>query len=483
MAENVTPLKQPTGLSSNEERQLYQLASELLGRAQLASKLGQSYGGDRDLYEALGYKKEPTFDDYYVVYKRQDVAKRIITAPVNGVWRLKPDIIENEDKETKFEKAWIDFVKNKNPYHYIARADRISGIGQYGALFIGFDDVKKIADAAQECTKAKDVLYLRPYMQKNVEIATWETEASDPRYGMPKTYRLQTSLQGASSQSVVAHWSRLIHIAEGLEENDVVGTPRLECVLNRLQDLDLISGGSAEMFWRGAFPGYAFVADPDATIKPQAMTDLKAEIEAYVHNLTRYMRLKGMSVQDLASQVADPSNHFDLLISLISAATGIPKRILLGSERGELASSQDKDNWAEQIEDRRLDYAEPMILRPFIDRLIKIGILPTPGEDGYTVEWPDLFAASENEQAIVSKTRTEALAAYANSPAASLVVPHTFYLSKFLGFTTDEIEQMDDMRDEMQKEEDERIAEEEAARQEAIARGEIDEDSGGEEDE
>jgi hypothetical protein len=451
-------------LTGNEERQIYQLASELVGRAQLAGKLGQSYGGNRDLYETLGYKKVPVFDDFYVIYKRQDVAKRIISAPVNGTWRLKPAIVENKDEETDFEKAWINFVKDKNPYHYIARADRISGIGQYGVLLIGFDDVKKSADAISEVFGAREVLYLRPYMQKNIQIATFVKDTNNARYGLPETYKLQTTVDGMTStanQNLTVHWSRIIHIAEGLEENDVIGTPRLECVLNRLQDLDLLSGGSAEMFWRGAFPGYAFVADPEHMIKPQAMTDLKKEIENYVHDLTRYLRLSGMSVKDLSTQVADPSKHFELLISLVSAATGIPKRILLGSERGELASSQDKDNWAEQIEDRRLDYAEPMILRQFIDRLIWAKILPAPGEDGYTVEWPDLFALSEGEQATILKTKTEALATYANAPSAITIIPPDFYLSQFLGLTTKEIEHINKLAEEMAKLEETQVIEEE----------------------
>jgi len=465
MSDKVTQLKNPTGLSSNEERQIYHLASELVGRAALASKLGQSYGGNRDLYETLGYKKTPVFEDFYALYKRQDIAKRIVNAAVNGVWRLKPKIVENKEEETPFEKAWITFVKEKNPYHYIARADRISGIGQYGVLLIGFDDVKKADDAEGEVSNAKNVMYLRPYMQKNIDINSYVKDANDARYGLPETYKLQTSLEGTSStnRSLTVHWSRIIHIAEGLEENDIFGTPRLECILNRLQDLSLISGGSAEMFWRGAFPGYAFVADPEHMIKPQAMNELKDEIENYVHDLTRYLRLKGMKVQDLSVQVADPSNHFDLLISLISAATGIPKRILLGSERGELASSQDKDNWAEQLEDRRLDYAEPMILRPFIDRLVSLDILPSPGEDGYTVEWPDLFALSEDEQAKIAKTKTEALATYSNAPSAGTIIPPEFYLSKFLGFSKEEIDQINEQRDKMIELEEEEIIEEELA--------------------
>jgi hypothetical protein len=59
----------------------------------------------------------------------------------------------------------------------------------------------------------------------------------------------------------------------------------------------------------------------------------------------------------------------------------------MGSERGELASSQDKLNWDERILDRRTQFAGPFVVRPFIDRLIEFGALPQPTE--YVIRWPE----------------------------------------------------------------------------------------------
>ena len=70
-------------------------------------------------------------------------------------------------------------------------------------------------------------------------------------------------------------------------------------------------------------------------------------------------------------------------MKLISAASGIPLRIMTGSERGELASTQDDGNWASRIEERQLHFAEPMILRPLIDRLIELRALPEPSDGEY----------------------------------------------------------------------------------------------------
>ena len=63
-----------------------------------------------------------------------------------------------------------------------------------------------------------------------------------------------------------------------------------------------------------------------------------------------------------------------------------------------MASEQDRANWANRIEERRTSYAEPLILRPYADLLVGVGLLPEP--DGNIVAlWPDAFAPSPLERA------------------------------------------------------------------------------------
>jgi hypothetical protein len=80
----------------------------------------------------------------------------------------------------------------------------------------------------------------------------------------------------------------------------------------------------------------------------------------------------------------------------------------LGSERGELASSQDAANWAGRIAARQLNFAEPVILRALIDRLVKWGALPKPSAGRYTVVWDALFEKDDTEKATIAKTWAEA---------------------------------------------------------------------------
>jgi hypothetical protein len=102
----------------------------------------------------------------------------------------------------------------------------------------------------------------------------------------------------------------------------------------------------------------------------------------------------------LTSQVAGIKDPIDGIMSQLSAGTGIPQRILMGSERGQLASTQDDDNWTERIVDRRRDFASPQVIRPFVNFLISVGVLPKPVQ--YTVGWPEIDNLDETQRAGVA---------------------------------------------------------------------------------
>src|SRR5574343_484451 len=93
---------------------IHALESVLQSRANLADRLGLSFGGDRDLYKTLGYTKTPTYDDFFAFYQRNGIAKRVVNAPVEASWRLKPTITESKKTQTKFEKEFIELEKKYN---------------------------------------------------------------------------------------------------------------------------------------------------------------------------------------------------------------------------------------------------------------------------------------------------------------------------------------------------------------------------------
>lgn len=425
----------------------------LILRSRLQGLLGQQYGTDRDVYKALGYPQNLTFSELFGVYIRQDIASRIVDAYPNATWKGIPKVIENSDPdETDFEKAVNNLMNKSGTIQFLTRIDRIAGIGQYGVLFIGFNDpLSATPEKPVEQGSAKKILFMRPFTQTNADIATWDTDTSSPRFGLPETYTLKVvnirklgtadSEADQPTETKLVHWTRTVHVADLLTESNVFGRPRLERVFNRLLDLAKISGGSAEMFWRGAFPGLSFELDPEVKLSADQKTALQNEITDYVHSMNRYLLLQGVKTNTLQPNIADPGPHFDIQMKLISGATGIPVRILTGSERGELASTQDQENWNERVDERRTDFAEPIIFRPLISRLQFAGVIPGDEETMYSIEWPEADLTKPTDKADIISKLTKALKDYVES-GAEIVIPPIDFLVEVMGFSQDVADRM-----------------------------------------
>jgi hypothetical protein len=405
------------------------LESMLMARAGLAAKLGVQFGGDRDLYQALGYKVLLNYTDFLAQYTRQDMAKAIIDRPVKATWQGQLELVESQKAEkTPFEQAWYDLNKRLSLRSLLSRVDRLTGIGRYGTLVLGTDDVRNNEDWMKPLGIVKKLNYVKPFGEDSAKITKFVDDPNNERYGMPLMYTVQVAdIASGSASTINIHYSRVIHITDDNLESEIYGTPRLEAVFNRLMDLEKIVGGSAEMFWRGARPGYQGQVDPNYTMTQATKDDLKNQIAEYDNDLTRILINEGVDLKALAQQIADPSNNLDAILTCVSAVTGIPKRILSGSERGELASTQDAGEWKTYVQSRREDHAEPHIIRPFVEKLIEIKILPMPNED-YMVDWLDLFSISEKERVSIGQLRASAIREYTTNPSAeSLMSPEAFF--------------------------------------------------------
>lgn len=425
-----------------------EILGTLIGRANFSSRLGlQQFEGNRDLYEALGYPRTILYDDYLAQYTRQDIAKAIIDRPVKATWQGTLGVYEMKEKdETEFEKAWADLSEKLGLKTRFSRVDRLAGLGTYGVLLLGLNDVANKENFENPVQKGKKykLEYVKPFSSKNASITTWETNPKDPRYGMPLIYSVMvTEAPTASSFTVKVHHSRIIHIVDDPLESEIEGAPRLEVVYNRLMDLEKIVGGDAEMYWRGARPGYSGKVDENFQMTPDMKVDLLNQINEYEHNLRRILINEGIDYKALEQQIADPIPHINAQIQMISAITNIPKRILTGSERGELASTQDQDEWSTYVKIRRDEHAEPHIVRPFVNRCIDLGILPPPKSGKYRLGWSDLFSMSEKARVEIGRNRSAALKDYLANPGTELVFPHKAFREFCMGLDEDQADQVE----------------------------------------
>lgn len=370
----------------------------------------------RDLAKIGGYLAELGCAVYRSRYERGGIAERIVEAAPKATWVGGADLVEDPDpgELTPFEEAAAALFERLAAWDRMERADILAGLGRYGVLLIGAP-----GEMDQELPRLNGpdaILYLTALAEDHAEVVKEVEDPKDPRFGLPEFYELNlgsgltTKQRSLQNRKRLVHWTRILHVAEGLLEDDVCGKPRLRAAWNRLDDLEKILAGGSEATFRRADPGLHIdipMFSPDGKVLEIEESTLAAQteqIQNYIHGtgqegLNRVLKTRGTSINQLTTQIPAFGGNADAIMAQISAITGIPLRILQGSERGELASSQDRSNWSDRVSERRGRFAGPLV-RQLVDRLVQYGALPTPEE--YEVAWPEMDELGPGEQAEVA---------------------------------------------------------------------------------
>ena len=377
---------------------------------------------NRDIWTQVGY---PTTIDkfaYQRMYDRNPVAHRVVELYPMECWQQLPTIYDQDaPAQSEFEKKINQVFSSLNMWGMLRRIDILSGIGHFGVLLLGVGDGKPLNEpvlVGKEQNLA--VNYIRAFPHSQVEITQSESDRTNPRYGHPTMYRIQFQSQDQpveggfvdlSMQEV--HWTRIVHIADNREVSEIYGVPRLQRCYNSLLDLEKVLGSAGEMFYKGAYPGFAVEATDNMLGTVSFDSDsIRNELAMYENNLQRFLALKNARLVPISSSYADPTGMVEGYFKQIAIANAVPVRILLGSERGELASSQDAVLWKKRLMERQLSYITPFLIRPVVLRLIHYGTVPMPYNKDFHVEWPDLSADTEADKYLIREKQLEFLMRY-----------------------------------------------------------------------
>jgi len=401
-------------------------ASDLMSQLRSRSAYWEGTGFE-SIEKALSYPVTDSiyYRDYLARYERQDIANRVIKSPVGLTWKDDPKIFSLEDDS--FEETWSNLVSTVDLYSNCSRLDLLARLGRYSTLFLGFNDTTELQN---EVRQGSELMYVTPLAEPQATILTWEKNSSKKTYGTPLTYRVTLNIEEGEAATRIVNASRILHVAENIVESRYYGIPALQPIYNRLLGLEKLAGGSPEMYWRGARPGYAASSSGNVLATQEQIDQFKEAVSGFVNNLNRWLYAEDLKIQSLAPQVVSPKEHVDVQIQLISSATRIPVRILIGSERGQLASDQDERAWLSFIEERRDEVAKKLILTPLIDRLITYGALPDPGD--YTILWDPLIIVSEKDKADVARTYSAAIKLYDDAVMIKDVIPPEVFLKYIL---------------------------------------------------
>jgi len=401
-----------------------QAALKVLGsiaeRLQFAGQHGVTFEGKRDIYAAAGYPQVLKADDYRKAYKRNGLVRRLTTLFPNATWRAGAELIEDDDPDnnTEFEESWMKLNVRTHAWDMLRRTDILSQQGRFAVLLIGAPGL--MTEELPRMSKPEDIAFFKPYPETVVDIKDenlvgYPFDGSavkfDPRYGQPNYYTFK-KVAGLASVDIKVHWTRVIHLADEALEDPLYSDPRLGAVWNWVTDVEKVVASGSEAYWQKVVPMLQAKLQPGTMLPPGSEALIEAEIDKLVHGLRRWARTFGIDLEQVGGgEAAQFDKTLDALVGLIALSYGVPQRILLGSERGELASSQDAGSWDQQVGDRRQQFAETQGVRPLVDRLLQYGALTPPAVDtGYEVRWPETRDMSMEE-----RLKLAGMAAQANS--------------------------------------------------------------------
>ena len=287
--------------------------SALASRVSLAASLGKSFGGDRDLYSALGYPRQLKYDNMLALYERDGLATRIVDAIADETWRERPVLLEGDKKgidETDdtgpLQQAFSKLAERLDLYAKFHDVDVDLGISRFSLMFLGMP-----GDPEKPAKKGK-LHYVTVHDEgaASIDDRSIVEDPESERFGLPEYYFIEVASKSGTTRKRV-HYSRVVHVKEGRDKRAntlLYGVPRIQNIVNRLMDLEKVIGGSSEAFWLLIYRGFALTAKDDMTL-PAPDTpeyeDMQDEIEEYMHGLRRYMRLQGLDVKDLGGKPGD----------------------------------------------------------------------------------------------------------------------------------------------------------------------------------
>lgn len=424
----------------------------------------------RNYDDEFGYPKNTwRGEDYRDLIEAEPIAMVANALYPIECWKSSPSVFELEDAETdtEFESAWDNLPnmlsiepsyyaeeKGSSIWSMLLVADVLSGYSRHGVIFIGLDDGQQDLTQPAVPKKEQQCTFLRPFPGYLARITQYDTDTNSRRNGWPTQYAITLSDPTEAQQdqfnepytTQYVHWSRIIHIADQWHmpsASAVFAHPRLKELLNPILDVRKIRGSSAEMYYKGAFGGFHFGTHPslgaDVDVDADGLRDM---YEQYINGMQRAMFSSGMQLDPLAPQVVDPTPQMLVQIQNIAMAMRCPVRKLIGNETGERSTTDDTKSWNGQLSNRHNRYLTPKLIVPLIDRLINLGVLPTP-KQGYRCQWPDTNSLTDQEQATVFLTRMQAYQAYVVGGIEQIISPMDV-MTKFDGMEEEEAQAIAD---------------------------------------
>lgn len=352
-------------------------------------------------YADFGWPETLTFEQLYAMYSRNGIARAAVEKTILKTWQSIPAVWETEDSdETRLEKDIRTRFADLRVWQKLAETDRRSLVGGYSGAILRLADSKGWGEPVETVPGGLDGLVeVIPAWAGQLTVAEWNTDHNSDDYGKPRMFQFNEAAVGREQKQrqMTIHPDRVLVWSHDMTTE---GRSLLEPGYNALMDIEKVVGSGGEGFWKNAKSAPVLQVDKEATIsdmaKAMGIADDKVheamndQVEDWQKGFDRLLMLQGMEAKILGVTLPSPEHFMGAAMQVFAASVPIPMKILVGSQSGERASTEDANEWAQTNMARRSTTVIPAITE-FIDRLERFAILP---ERDWHIEWDDLTEAT-----------------------------------------------------------------------------------------
>lgn len=372
------------------------------------------FGGDAKhdrLYADFGWPENIAFANYYQMYQRNGLAYAAIIRPIETCWQEYPELMEKEDThdKTTLEKQIADHFEKINFWSVLAKADEYSRIGEYAGVIFRFSDGKQLNQPVDsKAIGLEGLVEVIPAMQGQLKPSERYSDPTDTaNYGKVKMWMyneagITDGSENTRMENATIHPDR-VHVWS--MNSSIFGKPILEACFNDLLTLQKISGAGGEGFWKNAKAAPWLEVEKElsmqklaaslGTTDPAEIPDkLDKVIGDWQKGYDQSLMLQGMKANFNSIKLDDPEPHRMGAMQSLAASISCPLKILIGSQSGERASTEDAKEWAKTCNSRNTKMVKPNIRR-IIRKLVSFGVLPA--REWYLL-WADLTESTTAEK-------------------------------------------------------------------------------------
>lgn len=376
-------------------------------------------GIKHDFYADFGYPDQIDFNLVYDMYQRNSLARAAVDKTTRKTWQDPPWLLEKPrdgsegatKKETRLEKSIRQHFEDIRFWTKLMEADRRSLVGRFSAVILRVADGKPTDQPLTKARGGLDALVdVIPVWEGQLRVTQWDTDTASVTYGDPQMFEYDEGkvgdMNGMVSQGhnrrLTVHPSRIFIWSP---DGTMFGESSLKAGYNELITLEKITGAGGEGFWKNAKQAPILEMDKEADITKMAramgvpvekIADIMNEQAAnWQKGFDELLMLQGMTAKLPKIVLPDPEHFYMNSLQSFAASFDIPLKVLVGTQTGERASSEDASQWNQTCNFRRKNTVIPNMLQ-IVKMLENCGILKENPD--WFIDWTDLTEATMLEK-------------------------------------------------------------------------------------